>query len=166
MCSCGGAFKNHYFNIVQDTCRNFKFWGDSYLEITLHLVAIYLNCKYLFPWCWWLFSGFSVFTGSSFLRVSLSFSSFNCSVKYQGFFGFLAFLFCTLSLEVMGWFIFSWDSNTIEVLMTLKSPSPFRVSLLIPGQVHQTRLDGLGTALPREVMLMQSLRLAPPAGGG
>lgn len=96
----------------------------------------------LFPWSSWCFC----FSGFLFLDFFCGCHFFCLFSNYQGFFGWLALLFYTLSLVAVR-FIDSWALNTIYMLRTLKSSFSIRVSLLSPSQGHHTHLDSLGTAL-------------------
>lgn len=92
----------------------------------------------LLPWSWCFCF---LMIPLDFFRGFLFFCLFS---KYQGFFGWSAPLFYTLSLVVVG-FLCSWASNTMYSLITLKSSFSVEVSLLNPNQGHHTHLDSLGT---------------------
>lgn len=108
----------------------------------------YLNCKCLLASVTILSFGASlllwVFLSFSFV----GFSSLASSVNIRGFWALH-----TYSTHFWWWwgFMCSWASNTVSMMITFKSSSPTRVSLLGPSQGHHTLC--VDAALPWKVIL-------------
>lgn len=129
-----------------NTCRNFKCWDHTPPGGNLPKLQVPLgigDLSLVFLCFYWLL----------FLLFFCGFLFFCLFCKYQCFFVSLGFFFYTLSLVLVE-FIYSWASNTVYMLMTLKSSSPTRISLSSPSQGHHTHLDSVGPALPWEVNLI------------
>lgn len=137
--------------MLTNVCPALTLAGISNAETTLHLVAIYLNCKCLLalvtsPWC------SSVFIGSSFSFSFVGFSSFAYSVN-------ISVSLCPWASSSTRFLWCWWNSSTLELqtLFICWWPSSLHLqqeSLLSPSRGHHTHLDSVGPALPWEVNLI------------